>query len=460
MRTTDHNQEDHSSSARAGAQPAPARASRGSRRRSRVLQGVALTSVMTLALTACGGSAEGEDSSGGGAEGEDVTLSVTTFNEFGYEDLFEEYEEINDNITIEHNKIDTAENARDSLRNSLGAGQGASDIEPIEVDWLAEFQQYPDRFEDLTDPELEDRWLDWKYDDAVLEDGRLIGYGTDSGPQAVCYRADLFEEAGLPTDREEVAEFLGDSWEDYFAAGREFVAESDSAWYSGSDNIWQGMINQVEVPYQNEEGEIIADTNPEVKDLYDQLLEASVEDELSAGLAQWSGDWSDAFQREESFATMMCPGWMLGIIEGNAEGVEGWDIANTFPGGGGNWGGSYLTVPSQGENIEEAKKLAAWLTAPEQQLKAFDVVGAFPSTTEALESEELRSSSEEFFNDAPTGEILAERADAVETQPLKGTEYLTINVAIQDAINRVDVDGIDDPEASWEKFVNDMEALR
>ncbi|GAA1141151.1 extracellular solute-binding protein [Nesterenkonia lutea] len=462
MRTTDHHHEhdeDHSTSASA-APLAPTRAAGPARGRSRVLQGVALTSVLTLALTACGGSADGEDSEDAAAEGEDVTLSVTTFNEFGYEDLFEEYEELNENITIEHNKIDTAENARDSLRNSLGAGQGASDIEPIEVDWLAEFQQYPDRFEDLTDPELEDRWLDWKYEDAVLEDGSLIGYGTDSGPQAVCYRADLFEEAGLPSEREEVAEFLGDTWEDYFDAGREFVAESESAWYSGSDNIWQGMINQVEVPYQNEEGEVIADENPEVRDLYDQLLQASVEDELSAGLAQWSGDWSDAFQREETFATMMCPGWMLGIIEGNAAEVEGWDIANTFPGGGGNWGGSYLTVPSQGENIEQAKELAAWLTAPEQQLKAFEVVGAFPSTTEALEADELLSSTNEFFNDAPTGEILAERADAVETQPLKGTEYLTINVAIQDAINRVDVDGIDDPDASWEKFVNDMEALR
>lgn len=457
MRTTDHAETNASAAAHPGRRPTSARSRR---RHPRVLQGVALTSVLALGLTACGGSADGDDENGDAAEGEDVTLSVTTFNEFGYEELFEEYEELNDNVTIEHNKIDTAENARDSLRNSLGAGQGASDIEPLEVDWLAEFKQYPDRFEDLSDPEVEGRWLDWKHEDALLEDGSLIGYGTDSGPQAVCYRADLFEEAGLPTDREEVADFLGDTWEDYFAAGEEFVAASDSAWYSGSDNIWQGMINQVEVPFQDESGEIIADTNPEVKDLYDQLLEASVENELSAGLTQWSGDWADAFQREETFATMMCPGWMLGIIEGNAAEVEGWDIANTFPGGGGNWGGSYLTVPSQGENVEAAKELAKWLTAPEQQLKAFEAVNAFPSTVDALESEELLSATNEFFNDAPTGEILAERAEAVETQPLKGTDYLTINVAIQDAINRVDVDGSDDPESSWEKFVNDMEALR
>ncbi|WP_246836136.1 ABC transporter substrate-binding protein [Nesterenkonia sp. NBAIMH1] len=411
--------------------------------------------VLALGLSACGGDAA--ESQPEEAEAPE-SLSVTTFNEFGYEDLFDEYEE-ETGIRIEHNKVDTAENARDSLRNSLGADSGASDIEAVELDWLVEFKQYADRFEDLGDPELEDRWLDWKYEEGQDDDGRLIGYGTDSGPQALCYRSDLFEEAGLPTDRDEVAELIDGDWDTYFEVGQEFVEATDVPWFSGSDNVWQGMINQVEVPYETEDGEIIADTNDEVRSLYDQLLEASVEDELSAGLSQWSGDWSDAFQRD-GFATMLCPGWMLGVIEGNAAGVEGWDVADVFPGGGGNWGGSYLTVPTQGENIEAAKELAAWLTAPEQQVKAFDAIGAFPSTVEALESEEIQEDEDEFFNDAPVGQILANRAEAIEVQPYKGPNYLLINVAIQDALGRVDVDGIDDPESSWDKFVNDIEAMK
>jgi ABC-type glycerol-3-phosphate transport system substrate-binding protein len=81
--------------------------------------------------------------------------------------------------------------------------------------------------------------------------------------------------------------------------------------------------------------------------------------------------------QNNGFATQLCPGWMLGVISGNAAGVTGWDIADTFPGGGGNWGGSYLTVPNQSKHQAEAKKLAAWLTAPEQQLKAFASKGTF-----------------------------------------------------------------------------------
>jgi cellobiose transport system substrate-binding protein len=322
---------------------------------------------LTFTLAACGGdpdtgSEAAADPSGGDAA--PVTLTVTTFNEFGYEELFKEYQELNDHVTIEHRKADTADNARDALRNSLGANAGASDIEAVEVDWLVEFMQYPDKFEDLSDPAVEGRWIDWKTEAATTADGKLIGYGTDIGPEAICYRADLFAEAGLPTDREEVAELLGDSWEDYFAAGKEFVASSEAAWYDSAGALWQGMINQVEMAYEDQDGNVIATTNPEVRALYDQVLQASTADELSAGLGQWSQDWTDAFQRD-SFATMLCPGWMLGVVEGNAKGIEGWDVANTFPGGGGNWGGSYLTVPSQGENVEEAKKLANWLTAPE-----------------------------------------------------------------------------------------------
>ncbi|QDO90309.1 extracellular solute-binding protein [Ornithinimicrobium ciconiae] len=418
---------------------------------------------MTFTLAACGGGddegSNGDDSTSGNADGgEQITLTVATFNEFGYEDLLDEYESLHDNITVEHVKADTADNARDALRNSLGADSGAADIEAIEIDWLVEFMQYPDKFEDLADSSVEGRWQDWKADAATTDDGQLIGYGTDNGPQAICYRADLFEEAGLPTDREEVATLLEGDWQHYFDVGKDFVASSDAAWFDSANATWQGMINQVEVAYQDESGEIIATTNPEVKALYDQVLAAAVDDELSAGLGQWSPDWSNGFQ-QSSFATMLCPGWMLGIVEGNAEGIEGWDVANVFPGGGGNWGGSYLTVPAQGDHVEEAKALANWLTAPEQQIKAFEAKGTFPSQVEALESETLLQSTNAFFNDAPTGQIFVDRANAVTFQPFKGPDYFSINTALQDALTRVDVDGTDDPQSSWDKFVADVEAL-
>lgn len=409
----------------------------------------ALAVVSTLA--ACSAS-----ESGGGSDGEDgtITLSVATFNEFGYEELFAEYEEANPGIKIVQKKAGTANEHQDNLYTKLAAGSGLSDIEAVEVSWLASLMEQSDMFVDLSDPSLEGRWLDWKTEAATTEDGKLIGYGTDIGPEAICYRADLFEKAGLPTDRAEVAKLFG-TWDDYFAVGREFVSKvPGTAWYDSSGGTAQAMIQQVEYAYENESNEIIAAENPEVKEVFTTVTENK---DLGTGLTQWSEDWTKAFQNN-GFATMACPGWMLGVIEGNAAGVSGWDIADTFPGGGGNWGGSYLTVPTQSKHPEEAKALAAWLTAPEQQIKAFQAKGTFPSQVEALEDPVLTGATNKFFNDAPTGEILANRAEAVEFLPYKGPRYADIDAAFQQAIQRVD-EGQESPDEAWSSFVADVERL-
>jgi cellobiose transport system substrate-binding protein len=419
----------------------------------------AAAACLSLSLSACGSSAPEKggvnDATGSGP----VTLTVGTFNEFGYEKLFEEYQELNPNVTIEHKKAATSNEARDNLTTRLAAGSGLSDIEAVEVDWLPELLQYPDQFADLGDPSVEGRWLDWKAEAATTADGKLVGYGTDSGPEAVCYNAELLKKAGMPTERGEVAKMLGGTWDSYFEAGRKFTAANPgAAWFDSAGAIYQGMSNQLEKAYEEEDGTVIATENQKVKDIYNQVLKASTEDGLSAHLKQWSDDWASGFQTN-AFATTLCPGWMLGVIEGNAAGVTGWDVANVFPGGGGNWGGSYLTVPAQGDHQAEAKKLANWLTAPEQQIKAFTAKGTFPSQVEALESSELLGQTNAFFNGAPTGEIFAERAKAVDVTPFKGTRFFAINDAMQQALTRVDVDKTDDAASSWEKFVTAVKSL-
>lgn len=431
-----------------------------------LLRGTVAVGVAALMLASCSPPAEPEQPSGEGTSGE-ITLTVATFNEFGYDDLLAEYSSQNPGITVLEKKAGTSDAARENFMTKLAAGSGLSDVEAVEVDWLPEIMQSADLMADLSDPQVADRWLEWKSAQATTGDGKLVGYGTDIGPEAVCYRSDLFAAAGLPTDREEVAKLLGSSWEDYFAVGKQFVATSDAAWFDSADAIFQGMVNQIENPFsstQPEETLIPLDQNTQVKGIYDSLLKAAVDDGLSAGLQQWQPDWQKAFQVKDekgagTFATMLCPGWMLGVIEGNAAGVEGWDIANQFPGGGGNWGGSFLTVPAQGKNVEEAKKLAAWLTAPEQQIKAFKLKGTFPSQVEALDSPDLLSVTNEFFNGAPTGEILAERAKAVTVNPFKGPNYFGYRAAISNAINRVDVDKTHSPADSWTTAISDASAL-
>lgn len=423
---------------------------------------LAAVSVGLLALAACSSTPDaapaGATDTGNGKAGDSqVTLTLATFNQFGYEDLITEYQASHPNIKITHKKAATSNEARDNLNTRLAAGSGLADIEAIEVDWLPELMQYSDKFVDLKNADVDGRWLDWKAKAATDSQGRLIGYGTDSGPEAICYRADLFKKAGLPSDRAAVAQLLGNTWDSYFAAGKQFAAKSKVPWFDSMGATYQGMINQIESTYEQPDGTVIATTNPVVKQTFDKVVQAGMTDKLSAKLQQWGNDWVASFQKD-GFATMLCPGWMVGVIEGNAKGVKGWDVANTFPGGGGNWGGSYLTVPTQSQHQKEARELAAWLTAPEQQIKAFKAVGAFPSQQAALTSDDLKSVKNEFFANAPTGEIFAERAKAVTVSPFKGPKYFQINDAMQQALTRIE-DGSMNPQQSWDRFVADVQAL-
>ncbi|MDO5049287.1 MAG: ABC transporter substrate-binding protein [Actinomycetaceae bacterium] len=422
-----------------------------------VIKLAALTAASVLALSACGDANSGGSEEAADGDGQ-ITLTVATFNEFGLEDLYKQYMEENPNIKIVEKKAATSNEARDNMNTRLAAGSGLSDIEAVEIDWIPELMQYPDQFVDLSSDAVKDRWPDYKVQPVTTADGKLIGYGTDAGPQALCYRADLFAEGGLPTDRDEVAAMLDGGWDKYFEVGKQFVDATGIPWYDGATATYQGMINQEPTPFETPDGSVIPlNENEPIKSIYDEILKQS-ENGLSAGFAQWSEDWTNAFQND-GFATMLCPPWMLGVIEGNAAGVEGWDVAPVYPGGGGNWGGSYLTVPTQGAHQEEAKALAEWLTAPEQQIVAFQTKGNFPSQTAALDDPALLEYKSEFFNNAPVGEIFSEMSKRIDVSPYKSTNFFPVTTIVTDALTRVDVDDTDSPESSWEKALSEFDQL-
>ena len=418
----------------------------------RAAAAAAAASATALVLAGCAGSS---DSSSSGSGDEEVELTIATFNDFGYTDeLLQEYMDEHPNVTIVHNRAATSNDARANYFQKLGK-TGLADIEAIEVDWLPEVMEYSDLLAPVP-ADLSDRWLDWKVEAATDAEGNLIGYGTDIGPEGVCYRSDLFAEAGLPTDRDEVAAMLEGDWSTYFEMGEQYVDATGNAFFDSAGGTYQGMVNQLPAAYEDPEtGEITATENPEVADIYNQVLEASADQ--SAHLGQWSDDWFAGLSNG-AFATMLCPGWMLGVIEGNAADTTGWDIANVFPNGGGNWGGSYLTVPGNGANVGAAQELADWLTAPEQQITAFEAAGTFPSQNEALTDPTLLEATNAYFNDAPVGSILSDRANAVTVSPFKGEYYFQINDAMQQALTRVE-DGTQDAQTSWDQWVSEVELI-
>lgn len=413
----------------------------------------AIAGVAGLALIATGCAAT---DAGGNSDGS-VTLSIATFNDFGYSDeLFAEYEALHPGVTIVHNKAALSSDARNNFFTKLGAGSGLSDVEAVEVDWLAEMMQYSNKLTDISGDAVEGRWLDWVEAAATDKDGRLVAYGTDIGPEAVCYRSDLLEAAGLPSSREDVTALLEGGWDRYFEVGQQYVAATGKPWFDSAGSTYKGVVNQMENAYEDGKGEIIATKNPEVAKAFDSVLAAS--QTLSAGLKPWSDDWTTGLGNG-AFATMLCPSWMLGVIKGNGPDITGWDIANVFPAGGGNWGGAYLTVPAQGKNIEAATEFAQWMTAPEQQLKAFAKAGNFPSQPAAYSNPDLLTATNDYFRSAPVGQIMIDRSAAVTVAPYKGKDYFKVSDIVQNGLDRVDVDKSQSIDQSWKQVVSEIDAL-
>lgn len=384
----------------------------------------AVAAAAAVALVATGCSTPGGD---GSDNGEDITLTITTFGTMGLGDLYAQYEDDHPNITIKATNIDTGGNALTDWKTKQAAGSGLPDIQAVEEGWLGQVMGVSDSFVDLRDfgaDDIKDRWVPWKIGQATDPDGRIIGYGTDIGPEGLCYNGKLFEAAGLPGDRDGVAELLGGanaSWEDFFEVGKQYHAATGKPWYDQSGFVWNAMVNQQSEGYYTKSGDLNVEDNATLKDLWSQLADGAASG-LSSNQSQWDWGGGKAFT-DGSFATFMCPGWMLGVVKGQVEAAggdntSGWDFADVFPGGAANWGGSFLTVPTTSKHQKAAAELAAWLTDVPQEVAAFQAAGTFPSVAAAQTDAGVTGSNDltKFFNDAPVGEILGSRAEGVVAQ--------------------------------------------
>ncbi|WP_228989549.1 ABC transporter substrate-binding protein [Streptomyces sp. DH8] len=399
-------------------------------------------------LAACGSSDPSDSSDGAGGK---VTLNVDLFGSFGFKEagLYEEYQKLNPNITIKQSDTQDEADYWKSLQTRLAGGGGLADVQGVEVGRIASVtQQQADKFQDLKEfgaDKLKGEFAEAKWSAATTKDGRILGLGTDVGPEAMCYRTDLFKQAGLPTDREELAKRWA-TWDGYLELGKEYKkkAPAKSAWLDSVGSLYGIMIGQEEERYYDASGELIYEKNPAVKAAWDTSVEAA-EAGLSAKLDQWSPQWNQAFAAG-SFATIPCPAWMLGYVKGQAgeAGKGKWDIAK-LPGGAGNWGGSYLSIPRAAKHKKEAYALIEWLTAPEQQAKVFQKQGNFPSSTGAIEK--IAGATDAYFSGAPIGRIFGEAAKASPVQVL-GVHDQNVMQQITNALSEVERKGVSS-EKAW-----------
>lgn len=401
-----------------------------------------------------------DDATDDAPSGDQVELTVAFWGDFGLQSdgdsLVDEYEAANPNISI---KLVPGEHpaTHEALQQYLIAGSGAPDVQAIDLDYVVQFREQSDKFVNLLDfgaGDYKDSYLGWKWAQMESDGGNVnIGLGTDIGPQVMCYRHDLLAEAGLPSDRDEVSERIGGSWDDFIEFGKEYVEKSGGKKFvDNAVNVYQPVLGQQPVASFTEDEELALEGGPKVA--FDTAL-AVIDAGLSASLAAWSPEWNAGFENGD-FAVLACPAWMRGHIKNSAPSTEGlWDLA-AIPGGGGNWGGSFWTIPAQSAHHQESYDFIEWLIQPEQQIRIFKNVGNLPSQTAILESDEIQNSTDPFFNNAPDGQIFGASALALEPQYI-GRQESVVREAMQNALNAVQGDQLAAADA-WDKAVADVNA--
>jgi cellobiose transport system substrate-binding protein len=422
---------------------------------------VALAAVTALGMTAACGD-DGEPQAGE----KPAKLVVDTFGEFGYEDLIKEYEQ-QTGIKVELRKTANLPDYRAKLVRYLATGKGAGDVSALEEGIINEFKLNPANWVDLGQYTPEGKageYLPWKWEAGKAGD-MLMGFPTDVGSLGVCYRRDLFQAAGLPTERDQVSA-LWPTWDKFIETGQKYRDATGKGIVDSITSVTNAMLFQgtgADLFYDKDDNlykgdaepqNLVAAQSPTIKSAWDtavKMLDANI----SAKTQTWSPEWSAGF-KQGTFAVTFCPSWMTGIVKDNsgAENAGKWDLA-AVPGGSGNWGGSWLGVPKQSKYPEEAAKLADFLTNATSQVAAFKKSGPLPTNLQALASPDFTGYTNEYFNNAPTGQIFGESVKNIQPVHLGPKHGNAKERAFESALNALQAGQLS-KEKAWEQFLTDL----
>ena len=387
-------------------------------------------------------------------------LTINCFNDLNMKDtLIPQFEKDHPDIKITLKTADFDAH-HTGLLTQLVAGNGP-DVACFEVGYSSMFRAYPQFFYDLKTmgaSAMQKNYLPWRWDQGVARNGSVIGIPTDVGGLALCYRQDLFKKAGLPSTPAEVTAATSTP-QKFLDFGKKYVAASGKPFIDSIGNLFDAVQRQGNdgVMYYNRANDkIVVSTNPTIKKAWDFAIAAN-DAKISAKIGAWSGDWN-AGMGNGAFATMLCPAWMLAIIESNSkDSPQSWNIAG-MPGGGGNWGGTQLAIPKFAAHPKEAWQFISWALDPKQQLSLFKQKLVLPSTPAVYKDAQFLGWTDPLFNNAPIGKIFSTVVMSIKKPIYEGRYQRAIANALGNALGRVE-SGQQAPDAAWAQAMKEVSRL-
>jgi lactose/L-arabinose transport system substrate-binding protein len=313
-----------------------------------------------------------------------------------------------------------------TLAGCAAGGAGMPDVVTVE-NFEAEgfWGQFPDCFADLnglgyTD-ELKTLFPEFKRTELEVN-GAAYAVPWDSGPVAVFYRRDYYENAGV--DPATIT-----TWDDFIAAGQKIAEANPGVVMTNGDlngdSEWFRMIgNEQGCGYYALDGQSITINAPACVATLEKIKEM-----VDAGIMT-AANWDEKIQNNTAgtVASQAYGGWYEGTIRSTSPDLAGkWGVYQmpslTADGPrAANLGGSSLAIPNASDNKEAAWAFIQYaLTTTDGQITMLREYGLVPSLVSALEDPYVAQGQDYWGGQAVWTDILATLPNIV---PSRGTQFL------------------------------------
>lgn len=328
------------------------------------------------------------------------------------------------------------------LTTNLATGSGAGDVIVVDVEKIGPFVS-SGGLVNLSEAYGADKFADsfapYAWAQGKGGDGAVYGIPVDLGPGVMYYRTDVFEKAGI--DVEEATK----DWDSYIAAGEKLKEKNIQLIASAADvaqTIIFTTVPEGEGLYFDDKGNPVVTSERFVHafEVAKQIRDKGLDGRILA----WSNEWYEGF-RNGTFATQLSGAWLLGHLNNwiAPDTAGSWGVEHLPNGIYGSWGGSFLSIPTQSENPDQAWELIEYMTTKRDiQLKHFETIAAFPANVTTYD-DPMFAEEIDFLGGQKARLLFADVAQNIKpVAPAKG-DHVARSIILENALMEVLDEGKD-----------------
>ncbi|MFJ3304138.1 ABC transporter substrate-binding protein [Streptomyces sp. NPDC086549] len=287
------------------------------------------------------------------------------------------------------------------------------------------------------------RYLSWKWDQGIADDGTMVGFPIDCGPVAHFYQYDVFRRAGLPYEPADVSRELN-TWERFFAAGERLKKRiPGTSLLTDVNSVFENAVQQGGKRYVDKDRRFIGDQE-HVRAAWALAVEAKRRGIVS-DFVNGTPDQLSAIQ-DGKLPSQLNASWATNDIKSGVPKTKGrWRVAQ-MPVRPSNNGGSFLSITKACREPERAFQIITWILDAANQAQGFVDAGLFPSTPASYGLKQLRE-PDPFFGGQVTMDVFGPAAQKIAVA-YNSPFDVALGQPLKDEIKNVGVLG-KDPKKAW-----------